>query len=613
MASNGIRRKDTTKGPPLRILSLDGGGVRGYSMLVILQELMHRTFVETEGRAPKRHEIPKPCDHFDLIGGTGTGGLIAIMLGRLRMDVDTCKDVYVRMTKRVFETDKTFAGIPYRHTLFKASKLEEAIMECVREHTVYDDEGNDSENAMSSTMDVRTPMTPGSAYPNRMERSASTASRYSQIGMTPVNPRMAALRWGNPHAKLYDNREERTKTAVTAVYKGSKNAATGQILLRSYDSRKETSVEPNATIWQAGRATSATALAFKPIQIGQSVFLDEGIGKYNPAPMILDEAVCNEWPGRDVGVFISIGTGKRPEGTNQQAHLWWEGFVSSGIGDFAEARRRLIGKIEDCETIHQSMKDHLAKRQVNPENYYRLNVNVGVGEFGMNEWNRLAEISSSTRMYLSDKEVQTKILDSASKLARIHFAKIRWERAEKGLSPRGGAVPQLKNPYERPLPNLPSPPSMAVELPAEEVTPEFYSHQQEPNIMLHPAYRRASNNDKFAVMASDEYPEPVNSSLARYSGDFSNPGRSSAEQFTVGTLHNSPRLSYEDPHEDSLPPRPPKTPFEGDGRPANLSGPPSSPPPTSALPRPPPGAPLPYPDTDGPPPINMSRKPEFRR
>src|ERR1700755_2214253 len=116
-------------------------------MLILLQELMHRTFVETEGRAPKRSEIPKPCDHFDLIAGTGTGGLIALMLGRLRMDLETCKDVYVRMTKRVFETDKTIAGIPYRSTLFKASKLEEAIRDCVREHTIYDDEGNDNPDA----------------------------------------------------------------------------------------------------------------------------------------------------------------------------------------------------------------------------------------------------------------------------------------------------------------------------------------------------------------------------------------------------------------------------------------------------------------------------------
>ena len=112
-------------------------------MLIILQELMHRAYVETEGKAPKREQIPKPCEYFDLIAGTGTGGLIAIMLGRLRLDLETCMEVYVRMTRKVFETDKTIIGIPYKTTLFKASKLEEAIKECVKEHTIFEEEGND--------------------------------------------------------------------------------------------------------------------------------------------------------------------------------------------------------------------------------------------------------------------------------------------------------------------------------------------------------------------------------------------------------------------------------------------------------------------------------------
>ena len=174
-------------------------------MLILLQEMMYRTYVEIEGKAPRRHEIPKPCDHFDLIAGTGTGGLISIMLGRLRLDIETCKDLYVRMTKRVFETDKTIAGIPYRSTLFKASKLEDAIRECVQEHTVEEKEGNDSGLC---------PNTFHSPIPRRPERSISNVSRYSQIGASTSGVRMtgAMLRSGNPDALFYDCRENRTKT-----------------------------------------------------------------------------------------------------------------------------------------------------------------------------------------------------------------------------------------------------------------------------------------------------------------------------------------------------------------------------------------------------------------
>ena len=76
------------------LLALDGGGVRGLLSLMILRSLM---------AAIDPNSPPKPCDYFDLIGGTSTGGLIAIMLGCLRMTVEECITAYTSLLDRVFE------------------------------------------------------------------------------------------------------------------------------------------------------------------------------------------------------------------------------------------------------------------------------------------------------------------------------------------------------------------------------------------------------------------------------------------------------------------------------------------------------------------------------
>lgn len=55
----------------LCLLSLDSGGVRGLSTLYILKAIMGRLNYER-----KTASLPalKPCEVFDLIGGTSTGG-----------------------------------------------------------------------------------------------------------------------------------------------------------------------------------------------------------------------------------------------------------------------------------------------------------------------------------------------------------------------------------------------------------------------------------------------------------------------------------------------------------------------------------------------------------
>jgi patatin-like phospholipase/acyl hydrolase len=62
----------------LRLLALDGAGVRGLTSLMILQQLMATVDPTTP---------PKPCEYFDMIGGTSTGGYVILSIASLRSDI----------------------------------------------------------------------------------------------------------------------------------------------------------------------------------------------------------------------------------------------------------------------------------------------------------------------------------------------------------------------------------------------------------------------------------------------------------------------------------------------------------------------------------------------
>ncbi|KAK0218902.1 acyl transferase/acyl hydrolase/lysophospholipase [Armillaria fumosa] len=106
-----------------------GGGIRGVSQLVILDEIMKRIQV-------KKHltEVPKPCEYFHLIGGSGTGDLNAIMLGHLKMSTEDALHNYKKLATAVFSPDnhKPF----YKDGKFKASTLEVEIREIVKNSCV---------------------------------------------------------------------------------------------------------------------------------------------------------------------------------------------------------------------------------------------------------------------------------------------------------------------------------------------------------------------------------------------------------------------------------------------------------------------------------------------
>ncbi|KAH8593184.1 acyl transferase/acyl hydrolase/lysophospholipase [Bisporella sp. PMI_857] len=108
----------------LKVLSIDGGGIRGLSSLLMLQQIMYRVGNQMDPRQPGI----QPWQYFDLIGGTSTGGIIALMLGRLRMTIQECINEYERLGVVVFKDRKVGS-----EELFKAASLEHAMKDVIRQ------------------------------------------------------------------------------------------------------------------------------------------------------------------------------------------------------------------------------------------------------------------------------------------------------------------------------------------------------------------------------------------------------------------------------------------------------------------------------------------------
>lgn len=85
---------DATSGPK-RILSLDGGGIRGALTLGYLKK------IETILRKQENNPDLLLCDYFDLIGGTSTGSIIATALA-IGMDVESIVKMYMELGGKIF-------------------------------------------------------------------------------------------------------------------------------------------------------------------------------------------------------------------------------------------------------------------------------------------------------------------------------------------------------------------------------------------------------------------------------------------------------------------------------------------------------------------------------
>jgi len=108
-----------------QILSLDGGGIKGLFSAAVLAAIEEDLNVQV-------------VDHFDLIAGTSTGGIIAIGLG-LGMKPREIVEFYVKEGPKIFRNLKGLKRL--QHWIFRkysSKPLSEALMTCFKDKLLGD-------------------------------------------------------------------------------------------------------------------------------------------------------------------------------------------------------------------------------------------------------------------------------------------------------------------------------------------------------------------------------------------------------------------------------------------------------------------------------------------
>jgi patatin-like phospholipase/acyl hydrolase len=105
--------------------------VRGLSSLLILQELMRHINISARENRTAGHRDLSPHDVFNFVGGTSTGGLIALMLGKLGMPVEDCITQYRDLSTRIFRKKHIRGRIT--HGLNPSRYSGKRLRECVED------------------------------------------------------------------------------------------------------------------------------------------------------------------------------------------------------------------------------------------------------------------------------------------------------------------------------------------------------------------------------------------------------------------------------------------------------------------------------------------------
>jgi hypothetical protein len=197
-------------------------------------------------------------------------------------------------------------------------------------------------------------------------------------------------------------------------------------LFRTYQVPKHNTF--NCTIWEAARATSAAPTYFEPIVIGEQGsamrFIDGGVGCNNPTQQVLAEARL-VFPGRQVACIVSIGTGKASPIAIPKFG------VLQKIIPFAA-----IHAVKDVATTSELIENITAEQyRDTPGVYFRFNVEQGLQDIVLSDWEKLGDVTAHTAHYMLFTEVDQKMEAAVAALLgrRKRVATSHWSNSWKSL------------------------------------------------------------------------------------------------------------------------------------------------------------------------------------
>lgn len=356
-----------------RLLSIDGGGVRGIISLSILSAIEQKL----GGQIPI-------SEFFDLVGGTSVGGLAALgmVLGdwKARNSVDILTKLSSEAFKphsqwtlvQLFKRVRTGAG-------YESEALEKAIHNAFGERSRLQFLGMTGEKSYGQRTKVFVTATTdggerGTIFANYTRHSANGLESGTEIG--------------NPRSKC------------------------------SYDFEATYLMGQQCKLWQAARATSAAPLYFSPVKVEGFEYWDGGLFFNNPAPAAIREAELI-WPLTNLpDILLSVGNGT--EATAQQSNPPEDspGIIRPGrrvlhamwgvLGHLTTLKTRLL-KNMDSEGMWTDNFASLARQH--PARYVRLSPLVAeklpqLDDVQAIESGKLGEIATT---YLRDQITQKQI------------------------------------------------------------------------------------------------------------------------------------------------------------------------------------------------------------